>query len=153
MIGLENNIKLYAEEFLKNSAYFIVDIVRGTSNKKIKISVFLDSDNSVSIKRCAELSRYVTNKVDEEMNFEDPYTIEVSSAGLDRPLKLKRQFVKNIGRKVDVVLNDGQKITGKIEKVGDNDFTISTIKTKKTPSQEVVIENNSMKSTIIKVSF
>lgn len=153
MVGLENSIQKYAEKFLENSQYFVVDVVRGSTNKKPKISVYLDSDTSVAIQKCAEVSRYVTNRVEEDLKFDEPYLIEVSSAGLDQPLKLKRQYVKNIGRKVDVVLNDGDKKTGKLAKVDDETITLTIAKTKKTPESEIVIDNSSIKSTKILISF
>jgi len=153
MIGLENNIKAFAEDFLKDSEYFVVDVVRGASNKKTKISVFLDADTSVNIEKCAEVSRYVTGRVEEELDFEDAYVIEVSSAGLDKPFQHKRQYVKNISRNVEVLLSDGKKVVGKLEKVEDENIIVSTPKTKKKPAEEVVISNNNIKNTKVIISF
>ena len=153
MIGLEENIKLFAEEFLSNSPYFLVDIVRGSANKKTKISVFIDADTSVSVNKCAELSRHITGKVEEELAIEDAYIIEVSSAGVDRPLILKRQYIKNIGRNVEVVLLNGQKEKGKLSKVNDQTITLVIEKTKKEPEKELIIENNNIKSTKVLISF
>ena len=153
MVGLENSIQKYAEKFLENSQYFVVDVVRGSTNKKPKISVYLDSDTSVAIQKCAEVSRYVTNRVEEDLKFDEPYLIEVSSAGLDQPLKLKRQYIKNIGRKVEVVMNDGDKKTGTLTKVDDETFTLTIAKTKKIPESEIMISNSNIKSTKILISF
>ena len=153
MVGLEENIKSFAEEFLKDSELFLVDVVMGSSNKKTKVSVFIDSDTSVSIDKCAKLSRFITNKVDEELMYEDAYVIEVSSAGLDKPLKLKRQYVKNIGRKVEVVLLTGEKHTGKLSEVNDESIIVVQPKTKKNPEKEFTIENNNIKSTKVLISF
>ena len=153
MVGLEENIKIYAERFLKDSEYFVVEIVRGSSNRKTKISVFLDADSSVAIEKCAEVSRYVTNRVDEEMDFEEPYTIEVSSAGLDKPLTLKRQYVKNIGRNVEVLMIDGEKIEGNLKSVEEDSITLLQPKTKKIPEKEFIIENINIKNTKVLISF
>lgn len=153
MVGLENNIRAFAEDFLKDSEYFVVDVVRGASNKKTKVSVFLDADSSVSIEKCAEVSRYITNKVEEDLNFEDAYIIEVSSAGLDRPLQLLRQYVKNIGRKVEVLLKDGKVLTGKLEAVDDDEIKIITSKTKKQPEEQILVNISNIKSTKILISF
>lgn len=153
MVGLEENIKIYTEEFLQDSEYFIVDVVRGSSNKKTKISVFIDADTSVAIEKCAEVSKHVTARVDDELNFEDAYIIEVSSAGLDRPLQLKRQYLKNIGRDVEVLLNNGEKLTGTLTTVNDDSILLVKKKTKKTPEEELTIENNNIKSTKVIISF
>ena len=153
MVGLENSIRSYAEDFLKDSEYFVVDVVRGAASKKTKISVFLDSDSSVSVDKCAEVSRFVTGKVEEDLNFEEPYIIEVSSAGLDRPLLLKRQYLKNIGRKVEVLLNDGQKFIGELLSVGEKGIELKKQKNKKAPVEQLTIENNNIKSTKVLISF
>ena len=153
MVGLENNIQAFVEEFLKDSEYFVVDVVRGASNKKTKISVYLDSDTSVAIEKCAEVSRYVTGRVEEELNYDEPYVIEVSSAGLDKPLQLKRQYVKNIGRKVEVLKSDGEKVVGKLTKVSDEEIEVVKEKTKKNPEKQFVININNIKSTKVKISF
>lgn len=153
MVGLEENIKIYTEEFIKDSEYFLVDIVRGSTNRMTKISVYVDADTSVEIGKCAEISRYVSGRLDEEMDFEDPYIIEVSSAGLDRPLTLKRQYVKNIGRKVEVVMITGEKEEGELKEVSDNSITLFTPKSKKNPEKELIIENKNIKSTKILISF
>ena len=153
MVGLDSNIRAFAEEFLVDSEYFVVDVVVGSSNKKTKVSIFLDADSSVSIDKCAEVSRYVSDRVEDELGFEDAYIIEVSSAGLDKPFLQKRQYVKNIGRNVEVLLKEGKKIIGKLESVLDDEIKIITAKTKKNPSQEIVINNSNIKSTKIKISF
>ena len=153
MVGLENNIREYAEEYLKDSDCFVVDVVRGAANKKTKISVFIDSDTSVSIDVCANVSKYVSLKVEEDLGYEDPYIIEVSSSGLDRPLSLKRQYIKNIGRNVEVILNEGVKIIGKLEEVMEEGIKIVSQKTKKKPSEELVINNSNIKSTKVIISF
>lgn len=153
MVGLENNIRSYAEDFLRDSEYFVVDVVRGSSNKKTKISVFIDADTSVSIEKCAEVSRYITGKVEEDLNFEEPYIIEVSSSGLDKPFQLKRQYIKNIGRKVEVLKNDGQKIAGELKAVGEDEIEVVKPKTKKNPEEKYIIKDLDIKSTKVIISF
>lgn len=153
MVGLDNHIRAFAEEFLENSEYFVVDVVMGSTNRKPKISVFLDSDTIVLVDKCAQTSKFIAAKVEDDLGYEEPYIIEVSSAGLDRPFQLKRQYVKNIGRNVEVVLIEGDKLIGKLESVSDDEIKIIIEKTKKKPSEELVIKNNNIKSTKIKISF
>jgi len=88
MITTEQIEKLVAEK-LENKDVFLVDIRIRHGNR---ISVFLDSDTGVNIKTCAELSRYIEFNLDRES---EDFELEVSSAGLDQPLKLLRQYVKN----------------------------------------------------------
>ena len=153
MVGLEVNIRAFAEDFLRDSDYFVVDVVRGAANKKTKITVFLDADNLVAIEKCAEVSRYITGRVEEELNYEDAYIIEVSSAGLDKPLQYTRQYVKNIGRKVEVLLTDGKRLLGKLQSASDDEIKIITEKTNKNPETELIVKMNNIKSTKVLISF
>lgn len=153
MVDLEKHITDFAEQYLENSAYFIVDVVGGSSNKKKKIAVFIDADTSVNIEKCAELSRHITGRVEEELGYEDPYVIEVSSAGIDRPLVLKRQYVKNKGREVEVVMTDGEKRKGVLTEVKDDDIELTVASKKKKEEEKFIIDFNQIKSTKVVISF
>jgi ribosome maturation factor RimP len=153
MVSLEENIRKYAEEFLKDSEYFLVDVVVGTSAKKVKFSVFIDADTSVAVEKCAQLSRFITGKIEEDLAFEEAYVIEVSSAGIDKPLTLERQYHKNKGRNVEIVETNGIKHIGKLVEVNTKIIRISTPATKKTPEKEVELNFNNIKSTKVVISF
>ncbi|MEO5601213.1 MAG: ribosome maturation factor RimP [Cyclobacteriaceae bacterium] len=78
---------------------FVVEIL--IPGKKIpkRVMILIDGDNGITIDDCAELSRKVSKELDERALFGDEnYMLEVSTPGLDHPLKLKRQYYKNIGR-------------------------------------------------------
>ena len=77
-----------------------------------RVSVFVDSDEGLKIADCAAFSRKLGDRIEEEELFDNPYKLEVSSPGLDRPLLLVRQYKKNIGRDLKVRLNDGKEISG-----------------------------------------
>ncbi|MFA8449248.1 MAG: ribosome assembly cofactor RimP [Bacteroidales bacterium] len=81
------------------------------------ISVFLDGDNGVAIEDCIELSRQIEGNLDRE---EEDFELRVSSAGLDTPLKLLRQYRKNIGRELDVTLLDQKVCRGTLKFVDEN---------------------------------
>ncbi len=92
---------------------FLVDISIGTNSNKV--SVFLDGDNGITIDRCAEVNRALYKFVENEEIFSgDNFSLEVSSPGIDRPLKLQRQYLKNIGRTVEVIRTDMTRETGKL---------------------------------------
>ena len=86
--------------------YFIVKIsIRPINN----ISVFIDGDNGVTIEKCVQLNRALYKKIVETGVCKDgEFSLEVSSPGVDEPLLLPRQFVKNIGRNVEVEMLDGR---------------------------------------------
>jgi len=89
-----------------------------------KISVFIDSDKSVTLETCRSLSRYLENIFDEQQWFGEDYVLEVSSSGLSRPLIFPRQFVKNIGRDLEIFIPDGSRLEGKILEADDRQVTI-----------------------------
>lgn len=81
-----------------------------------RVKVVVDSDNGVDLDQCAELSHKVSAILDanDDLMGEGPYTLEVSSPGVTRPLTLPRHWRRNIGRLVRVVLADGGVVTGRV---------------------------------------
>ncbi len=74
-----------------------------------KLNVFLDCDSGLSLSKCQQISRHLEAYLDESVWKDTKYTLEVSSPGIDRPLKLLRQYKNNIGREVKVkVLESGE---------------------------------------------
>ena len=89
------------------------------------IKVFLDADDGITIERCTSLNKALYKYIEESGLFRDGnFSLEVSSPGVDEPLKLHRQYKKNTGRKVEVLLNDGNKIEGILRDAGDDAITI-----------------------------
>jgi ribosome maturation factor RimP len=123
-MGPEEKIKKLAEQKLSDPRHFIVDVIISAMKGPRKILVILDGDDGVNIEDCAAISRALSKELDESPIFDDPYTLDVSSPGLDQPLKLQRQFVKNIGRRLKVKLAD--KIEeGKLEAVTGEAITLA----------------------------
>ncbi|WP_278553322.1 ribosome assembly cofactor RimP [Elizabethkingia bruuniana] len=85
------------------------------------ITVIIDGDQSVSLQDCLDVSRAVEFQLDRE---EHDFSLQVMSPGLSEPLKLPRQFAKNIGRELDVLLNDDTKIQGELKIVGVDSITL-----------------------------
>ena len=83
------------------------------------LKVFIDSDSGLKISQCQRLSRYLESYLDEELWLGEKYTIEVSSPGLDQPLKLERQYRKNIGRGLTVKMLDETVRKGTLKAVSD----------------------------------
>ena len=131
MITDEQVIKL-AEQHIAGSDKFIVSVKVKPGNK---IAVFMDADSSISIADCAQLSRFIEAQLDR--NKED-FELDVSSAGLDSPLKLERQYKKNICKQIKVVLKNGAVKVGMLAAVTDEGFELAeTIKEKKKEVQKV----------------
>jgi ribosome maturation factor RimP len=151
---VEEQIKNIAEQKLTDPSHFLVDVVVSAHKGPKKVLVIIDGDNGVSIDDCAEISRSLSAVLDESPLFGDSYTLEVSTPGLDQPLKLKRQYVKNVGRKLKVKLAD--KIEeGKLEAVGEEGITLSKqIGTgKKKETMNVDINFSQIEKAFVLVSF
>jgi ribosome maturation factor RimP len=110
-------------------------------NRKI-LRVFIDKNGGVSVENCANTSRYLSEELDKEENsdlIDGSYTIEVSSPGLDRPLKTKRDFERNLGRIVRVTQN-GKFIKGVLKSVNGASIVLETATAKgKKPATEACI--------------
>jgi len=119
---------------------FLVDLVlKGTIGNQ-KLLVILDGDNGVNIDDCGRISRALGNFIEENNLIQERYFLEVSSAGLDHPIKLERQYKKNIGRTVKVKTTDLIEVEGllldsdkemikvRVEKVGDKVIMVKNIK-------------------------
>ena len=145
-----------AEENLKDDSYFIVDIiVKGTTGGKMKVLILLEADGGVNIDDCGHLSRTIGHRVETDELIEQAYTLEVSSPGLDHPLMMTRQYLKNIGRNLKIQLTDGSVISGKLEAVSDTsiDFNKEEKEKKKTVHQLVTIGFDEIEKANVLVSF
>lgn len=134
-------------------AYFLVEIrVKPTNNVKL----FLDGDQGVTIEKCISWNRALYKKIEEENLYPDGnFSLEVSSPGVDEPLKMLRQYKKNVGRSVEVILKDGIKITGKLIDVSEEAITVEETKGKN-KKKEVIqhqFQFDQIKSTTIQTVF
>lgn len=85
------------------------------------ITVILDGDNGVSLQDCLDASRAIEFNMDRE---EHDFSLQVMSAGLSEPLATQRQFTKNIGREIEVLMNDSSKIEGELAKADEEKITL-----------------------------
>lgn len=132
---MEKRIREIVEETIaENPSIFLVDIVVKGNAGNIKVIVLLDGDEGISIDECSRISRTLGNQMEEEEIMDGKYTLEVSSPGLDHPLKLHRQYVKNKGRNLEVETTEGQKIEGKLTEVTDQEIVINVNKEDRTMS-------------------
>jgi ribosome maturation factor RimP len=102
--------------------YFLVDVrIKATNNVK----VYIDGDQGISIEKCVRYNRALYKKLEETGLFPNgDFSLEVSSPGLDEPLKLHRQYKKNIGRQVELVLQDGSRIEGRLLEVSEDGIIV-----------------------------
>jgi ribosome maturation factor RimP len=121
-MDLALEIRKLAESKL-SPGQFIVDAMV-SSRPPRKVLVVIDGDQGISIDDCAEISRQLSKLMDETKLIDENYFLEVSTPGLDHPLKLKRQYKKNIGRNLKVKLQE-KTIEGKLIEVLDDKITLT----------------------------
>ncbi|KEQ28952.1 ribosome assembly cofactor RimP [Pedobacter antarcticus] len=109
---IEKRVTALVEEKISDRPELFLVEVRMLPNNKLIIHV--DGDEGISIQDCAAISRHVGFHLEEENTIEKAYNLEVSSPGVGEPLKLNRQYQKNIGRDLSVKLSDGQLKEGKL---------------------------------------
>lgn len=103
---------------LEGTDYFLVDVTVSKSNE---IKVEIDSMGSVDIDYCVGLTRAIEEAFPRD---DEDYELEVGSAGLTSPFKVRAQYEKNLGNKVEVLTADGRKLHGVLTGAGDDSFTV-----------------------------
>lgn len=149
-----------AEEIRKRTAsvlagdQFIVDVRVSARQRPLKIFVTVDGDKGVGIDDCALISRNLSKLMDEGGVVDDNYTLEVSTPGVDQPLKLKRQYYKNLGRKMKISIRD-QVVEGTLASVTDDAIELEqqTGSGKKKEKTTVSVPFSSIEKAFVLISF
>lgn len=113
-------IRTLVEEKIADTDLFIVEINVKPGNK---IEIFIDRDSGLALEDCLRVSRHVEGSLDRET---EDFALDVSSPGVGRPLKLKRQYFKNVGRNVEIKLTDGSKIEGALTSADEEKIIVQT---------------------------
>ena len=118
MINKET-IKTLTEEWLKDNDYFLVDIIFADGDRIVSE---IDHADGVWIEDCAELSRFLQERLGDELG---EYELEVGSAGLGQPFKVAQQYINHVGDMVEVLDLEGKKMQGILKAVDGTQFTVS----------------------------
>ena len=152
--SVKDKIKeLLEAKFADNNCY-LVEIKTNPHNNQIR--VFMDCDTGLTIRTCEETSRYLEHYLDQDEQLAGKYILEVSSPGLDEPLKLKRQYNKNIGRGIRLILTNGGTKEGKLLHSNEDNIRIEEEvkgEKKKRELVETTVPYNDIKSAKITVNF
>jgi len=150
---LDKKVEIKINELLAElPGYFLVDVsIKPTNN----IKVFVDADQGAAIDQLSKINRALYKWVEENLFPNGDFSIEVSSPGLDEPLKLERQYMKNIGRNVEVLLKNGIKKEGKLLSASENEIVLEEEKGhgKKRELIQHIIFKEEIKTTKIQVKF
>lgn len=136
---------------------FYLDVKHHQVNNKLEVT--LDSDTGITFRKCQQISRYLESFIDEEGWLGEKYTLEVSSPGADKPLKIARQYPKHIGRKLEIKKTNGEKEEGRLTEVNEEDILIVYKVRRKEGKKKVTEEMNSripfteIEKAVVKLSF
>ncbi len=151
MISEQDIHELLKAKF-EDTDYFLVDLNIDSHNN---IRVAVDTPSGISVEGCKEINRFLERNLDRE---EDDFALIVSSPDLSKPLKVHKQYIKNIGRDLEVTTND-KEITGTLTKVTDSEIeleyeevTKEGKKKVKTIKQEVIAMDAIKKAKVV-ISF
>ncbi len=147
---LDSNIAQVVSEIVERKGFFLIDLIlRGTSSKRV-IEVFIDSSRDVSAEDCANISREINAELETLPEIGSDYRLDVSSPGVDKPLKFLKQFPKHVNRKFDVSYLSGYEtktLTGKLLRVDGEDLVFSS------GNNEIKINFNNIKKAKVVISF
>jgi ribosome maturation factor RimP len=115
-----------------------------------KIAVFIDRPQGIKLTDCVELNRFLHSKLDDTNVFET-HELEVSSPGMDEPLRVKGQYLKRLGQNVSVLMKDGIRKDGLLKEVNDNSILITT--KIKNQTEDISIPLEQIKETKLIFSF
>lgn len=145
-------VKKLLEPLLEEDVFLVDMKVKPTNNFKI----YLDADSGLAIEKCIKINRSLYKKIEEEGLYpEGDFSLEVSSPGIDEPLKLHRQYNKNVGRNIEVKLKDGSVKEGKLTNVSEEEITLEFTegKGKKAVQQQLQLPFSEIQQTKVLIKF
>lgn len=152
-MNTKTQIQAFLEEELA-AEHFVVEINYQERRPKAKLSILLDGDKGINIDECAKVSRALSAFIEENNLIDQAYVLEVSSPGVDTPLKLARQYQQHIGRNLKISLKNGDKQEGKLTEINESQIVLQTKSSKKSkPAETLQIDLENIAKANVLVSF
>lgn len=151
-MALKDQISQHIAPALQQAGYFLEDINIVSPGKHRIVTVIVDGEESLNLDQVTLASKLVSELLDEASFMgETPFTLEVTSPGIDRPLTLPRHFSKNIDRLLKVTKTDGEVLKGRILANTDTEVTLSVVDKKET--KEITILLGDIKRAQVEIEF
>ncbi len=151
-MALKDQISELITPALHEAGYFLEEVNLVTPGQHRIVTVIVDGESALNLDQVTEASKIVSALMDEAAFMgEAPFTLEVTSPGIDRPLTLPRHFAKNISRLLKVTKNDGTTVEGRLISSSDSDITV-TVTTKK-ETNDVVVPIANIKRAVVEIEF
>ena len=142
---LKDRVAILVKENLQEEDCFLVSLKVSVTND---ITILFDSTKGVSFKDCLNLSRYIEQNLDREI---EDYSLNVSSPGLGTPFQVKEQYLKNIGREIKIITKEGNRIKGILISYGTDLVIQKNNKSKN--RDDIRIAHEQIKETKLVVKF
>jgi ribosome maturation factor RimP len=151
-MAIKDQISELITPALQQAGYFLEDVnIVSPGNHRI-VTVIVDGESALNLDQVTVASKLVSELMDEAPFMgETPFTLEVTSPGIDRPLTLPRHFAKNVTRLLKVTQNDGVVVTGRITSNTDSDVTLSVVEKKET--KEITLALADIKRAVVEIEF
>jgi ribosome maturation factor RimP len=151
-MALKDQIAELITPALQQAGYFLEDVNLVTPGNHRIVTVIVDGETALNLDQVTVASKLVSELMDEAPFMgETPFTLEVTSPGIDRPLTLPRHFAKNVTRLLKVTQNDGVVVTGRITSNTESDVTLSVVEKKET--KEVIVALADIKRAVVEIEF
>ena len=151
-MAIKDQISELITPALQQAGYFLEDVnIVSPGNHRI-VTVIVDGESALNLDQVTVASKLVSELMDEAPFMgETPFTLEVTSPGIDRPLTLPRHFAKNVTRLLKFKQNDGEVVTGSITSNTDSDVTLSVVEKKET--KEITLALADIKRAVVEIEF
>jgi ribosome maturation factor RimP len=151
-MALKDQISELITPALHQAGYFLEDVNIVSPGQHRIVTVIVDGESGLNLDQVTVASKLVSELLDAAVFMgETPFTLEVTSPGIDRPLTLPRHFAKNVDRLLKVTKTDGVTITGRILSNTENGVTLSI--TEKKDVKEVVVALTDIKRATVEIEF
>ena len=151
-MALKDQISELVTPAVSDQGFYLEDVHVATPGNHRIVTCIVDGDASLNLDQVTTVSRVISELLDEAAFMgETPFTLEVTSPGVDRPLTQPRHFAKNIDRLLKIVKLDGSEVTGRILSNTDHDVTLTVAVKKETIEQTVSLSE--IKRAVVEIEF
>ena len=151
-MALKDQISELITPALHQAGYFLEDVNIVSPGQHRIVTVIVDGESGLNLDQVTVASKLVSELLDEAPFMgETPFTLEVTSPGIDRPLTLPRHFAKNVDRLLKVTKNDGIVVTGRIRSNTESDVTLEVAEKKEV--KEVTVALTDIKRATVEIEF
>ena len=151
-MALKDQISELVTPAVSDLGFYLEDVHVATPGSHRIVTCIVDGDASLNLDQVTSVSRVISELLDEAPFMgETPFTLEVTSPGVDRPLTQPRHFAKNVDRLLKIIKLDGSEITGRILSNSDHDVTLTVAVKKETLEQTIALAD--IKRAVVEIEF